>query len=76
MQISTSTNLFDYEILIRRYDMSNRYASYCPQLGEMIKGEEHEEVENAMKQRIMEHIAQLEAQGVTSSTAADESSQS
>ena len=60
MQQSTSTNVFDYEILIRRYDMANRYASYCPQLGLMIKGEEHEQVENAMKEKIMEHISRLQ----------------
>jgi len=60
MQQSTSTNLLDYEILIRRYDMANRYASYCPQLGLMIKGEEHEQVENAMKEKITEHIVRLQ----------------
>ncbi len=59
MQTSTSTNLFDYEILIRRYDMADRYASYCPQLGVMIKGSAHEEVEEAMKEKIKEHIAAL-----------------
>ncbi|MCX8051868.1 MAG: hypothetical protein N3B17_08265 [Chlorobi bacterium] len=59
MQKSTSTNPLDYEILIRRYDMGNRYASYCPQLGEMIKGTSHQEVEEAMKQRILEHIEEL-----------------
>lgn len=59
MTQATSTNHFDYEILIRRYDMANRYASYCPQLGIMLKGEEHEEVENAMKNEIMKHIEKL-----------------
>ncbi len=59
MQRSTSTNPLDYEILIRRYDMGNRYASYCPQLGEMIKGTSHQEVEEAMKRRILEHIEEL-----------------
>ncbi|GIV54578.1 MAG: hypothetical protein KatS3mg039_1096 [Candidatus Kapaibacterium sp.] len=59
MQRSTSTNPLDYEILIRRYDMGNRYASYCPQLGEMIKGTSHQEVEEAMKQRILQHIEEL-----------------
>ncbi len=68
MQASTSTNLFDYEILIRRYDMADRYASYCPQLGLMIKGSAHEEVEEAMKEKIKQHIAELEA-----STSADSS---
>ncbi|MBL7998623.1 MAG: hypothetical protein JNL32_08310 [Candidatus Kapabacteria bacterium] len=61
MTISTSTNLFDYEILIRRYDMADRYASYCPQLQLMIKGTAHEEVENAMKDVISKHIADLKA---------------
>lgn len=59
MQRSTSTNPLDYEILIRRYDMGNRYASYCPQLGEMIKGTSHQEVEEAMKQRILQYIEEL-----------------
>lgn len=59
MQKSTSTNPLDYEILIRRYDMGNRYASYCTQLGEMIKGTSHQEVEEAMKQRILQHIEEL-----------------
>ncbi|MCX7929981.1 MAG: hypothetical protein N2663_04610 [Chlorobi bacterium] len=59
MRKSTSTDPLDYEILIRRYDMGNRYASYCPQLGEMIKGTSHQEVEEAMKCRILEHIEGL-----------------
>jgi hypothetical protein len=63
MQKSTSTNPLDYEILIRRYDMGNRYASYCPQLGEMIKGTSHQEVEEAMKQRILQYIEELKHQG-------------
>lgn len=68
MTTSTSTNLFDYEILIRRYDMDSRYASYCPQLGLMIKGSAHEEVENAMKEKVTEHIASLKAQAEQSTT--------
>ncbi|MCS6999573.1 MAG: hypothetical protein RML15_03420 [Bacteroidota bacterium] len=62
MQKSSSTNPLDYEILIRRYDMGNRYASYCPQLGEMIKGTSHQEVEEAMRQRILQHIEELKRQ--------------
>lgn len=42
--------------------MSNQYASYCPQLARMIKGEAHEEVENAMKDVIMQHINALKEQ--------------
>ncbi len=43
--------------------MGNRYASYCPQLGEMIKGTSHLEVEEAMKQRILQYIEELKHQG-------------
>lgn len=55
----TSTEPSDYEILIRRYDMDARYASYCPQLCVMLKGTAHEEVEEAMKERIRQHIWEL-----------------
>ena len=54
----TSTDINDYEILIRRRG-ENDYASYCPQLFHMIKGTAHEEVEDAMKQVVMEHIEAL-----------------
>ncbi|MCS6808769.1 MAG: hypothetical protein RML40_02435 [Bacteroidota bacterium] len=58
----TSTNPQDYDILIRRWG-EDGYASYCPQLEEMIKGTAHVEVEEAMKKRILEHIASLSSQG-------------
>lgn len=56
----TSTDIADYEILIRRRG-ENDYASYCPQLAHMIKGTAHEEVEDAMKQVVMDHIEALRA---------------
>lgn len=58
---SQSTDPLDYEILIRRRGETD-YASYCPQLAHMIKGEQHEEVENAMKKYILEHIEFLKRQ--------------
>ena len=58
MEKSTSTDQNDYEILIRRRD-ENDYASYCPQLGHMIKGTAHEEVEDAMKEYVLKHIESL-----------------
>ncbi len=61
-EISKSKNTFDYEILIRRRAES-QYASYCPQLNYMISGQEHEEVENKMKEYIKEHISKLENEG-------------
>lgn len=61
MEKFTSTDQTDYEILIRRYDNGANYASYCPQLAHMIKGTEHEEVENLMKEYILAYIASLES---------------
>lgn len=58
-EISKSKNTFDYEILIRRRG-ETQYSSYCPQLNYMLNGEEHEEVENKMKEYIKEHISKLE----------------
>ena len=60
METYTSTNPADYDILIRRYDNGANYASYCPQLAHMIKGTAHEEVENAMKEHVLNHIASLQ----------------
>ena len=64
MNKPTSTNPNDYDILIRRWGETG-YASYCPQLEEMIKGTAHVEVEEAMKRRVLEYIAGLSA-GATS----------
>jgi hypothetical protein len=58
MTSPTSTNPHDYEVLIRRWGETG-YASYCPQLEYMIKGTAHVEVEDAMKQHILHHIASL-----------------
>lgn len=60
--MANSTNLLDYDILIRRYDGGANYASYCPQLAYMIKGTAHEEVEEAMKNYILAHIDALKTQ--------------
>jgi hypothetical protein len=56
--ISASTNIDDYEILIRKRG-DNEYASYCPQLNLMLTGTFHEEVENKMYEKIANHIQQL-----------------
>ena len=61
MEPYTSTNPSDYDILIRRYDNGANYASYCPQLAHMIKGTAHEEVEQAMKDYVLHHIASLQS---------------
>ena len=60
MHTSNSTDTSDYEILIRRRGETD-YASYCPQLAHMIKGQAHEEVEDAMKDYIIAHIDLIKA---------------
>lgn len=60
-KISTSVNVDDYEILIRRRG-ENEYASYCPQLNLMLTGTFHEEVENKMYEKIIQHINNLKNQ--------------
>ena len=62
MDKSVSTNLDDYEVLIRRRGESD-YASYCPQLTYMIKGTTHEEVEEAMKAYVRSYVASLALNG-------------
>lgn len=57
--ISESTNLQDYEILIRKRG-ENQYASYCPQLNKMLTGTEHEEVRNLMYTEVTNHIENLQ----------------
>lgn len=58
MNRPTSTDPNDYEVLIRRRGEQD-YASYCPQLAHMVKGNAHEEVEEAMKAIVLEYIASL-----------------
>lgn len=56
--ISKSTNIDDYEILIRKRG-EGQYASYCPQLNKMLTGAEHMEVQNKMLDEIEEYIKSL-----------------
>lgn len=58
MELSKSTDIYDYEICVRRRGESD-YASYCPQLNLMINGTDHEEVLLRMQKKIEEHIANL-----------------
>ncbi len=57
-RISESINRGDYEILIRKRGESD-YASYCPQLNLMIRGEAHEQVHELMEEKIAHHIQNL-----------------
>lgn len=61
MEKPTSTNPNDYDVLIRRRDETG-YAAYCPQLQHMIKGSAHVEVEEAMKQYVLDYIESLKAE--------------
>jgi hypothetical protein len=55
-----STDPNDYDVLIRRHGATG-YASYCPQLAHIIKGTAHVEVENAMKEYVLDHIEKVKA---------------
>ncbi|GAB5466716.1 MAG: hypothetical protein Kapaf2KO_21520 [Candidatus Kapaibacteriales bacterium] len=57
----TSTNKWDYEILIRKRG-NNEYASYCPQLNYMLTGTAHQEVEMKMEEHIHNHISSLKSE--------------
>lgn len=63
-QPSQSTNIYDYEILIRKRG-ENEYASYCPQLNLMLTGTFHEEVEELILEKIKEHIENLKQAGIS-----------
>jgi hypothetical protein len=52
----------NYEILVRRQG-ETVYAAFCPQLDLIVKGTAHEQVENKMKQLIIEQVAK--EQGLT-----------
>ncbi len=60
IQKPTSTEPFDYEILIRKTG-EQEYSSYCPQLNYLIKGTEHEEVRDLMNEYIERYIEGLKA---------------
>lgn len=63
MELSKSTDIFDYEIYVRRRGESD-YVSYCPQLNLMINGIDHEEVVLQMRKKIEEHIANLKKEQI------------
>lgn len=46
----------NYEILVRRQG-ETVYAAFCPQLELIVRGTAHEQVENKMKELILEHVA-------------------
>ena len=59
----------EYEILVRRQD-ENVYAAFCPQLELIVRGIAHEQVENKMKELILQHVAKLEEEKMTKKPAA------
>ncbi len=59
--ISTSQNPFDYEILIRKRG-EGQYASYCPQINQMLTGTEHVEVQKLMEEKVNSYIETLKSQ--------------
>lgn len=60
----------NYEILIRRRGETG-YAAFCPELELIVNGTAHEQVENKMKELILEHIAKEQAANGGASAAKD-----
>ena len=60
----------EYEILIRRRGETG-YAAFCPELELIVNGTAHEQVENKMKELILEHIAKEQAANGGASTTKD-----
>jgi hypothetical protein len=50
----------EYEILIRRRG-ETVYAAFCPELELIVNGTAHQQVEEKMRQLIMEHVAKQQA---------------
>ncbi|HET6399846.1 MAG TPA: hypothetical protein VFH95_00445 [Candidatus Kapabacteria bacterium] len=46
----------EYEILVRRQG-EQIYSAFCPQLELIVRGTAHQQVEEKMKQLIIEHVA-------------------
>ncbi len=46
----------EYEILIRRQG-EEVYSAFCPQLELIVRGTAHQQVEEKMRQLILEHVA-------------------
>jgi len=46
----------EYEILVRRQGEAV-YSAFCPQLELIVRGTAHQQVEEKMKQLIIEHVA-------------------
>ncbi len=55
----------NYEILIRRQG-ENVYAAFCPQLELIVHGTAHEQVENKMRELILEHVAKQQGDATSS----------
>jgi hypothetical protein len=57
----------NFEILIRRQGETG-YSAFCPELELIVRGTAHEQVENKMKQLILEHVAKRDAAGSNTET--------
>lgn len=58
----------EYEILVRRRG-ENVYAAFCPQLELIVNGTAHQQVEEKMKQLIIEHVAKQQEQAMNAENA-------
>lgn len=61
MQVGNET----YDILVKR-EGETGYSAFCPQLELIVRGTAHQQVEEKMRQLILEHVAKKEAEATES----------
>ena len=67
MQVGNET----YDILVKR-EGETGYSAFCPQLELIVRGTAHQQVEEKMRQLILEHTAKLQSgEAATAETATE-----
>ena len=61
----------EYEILIRRQGEQG-YSAFCPQLELIVRGTAHQQVEEKMKQLIIERVAKDDGENASATSIADD----
>lgn len=61
MQVGNET----YDILVKR-EGETGYSAFCPQLELIVRGTAHQQVEEKMRQLILDHVAKKEAEAAES----------
>jgi hypothetical protein len=66
MQVGNET----YDILVKR-EGETGYSAFCPQLELIVRGTAHQQVEEKMRQLILEHTAKTQGKAATAEKATE-----